>query len=127
MFVSGDGDVFAANRNGGVSHFAFSADGRFLPKGTIGGGQARGVATAPDGKRLYMTGASNAIRQFDLESGTELAAVTLATRGNLHYLAIRKGQLYAAALDDGRVYRYDIQADDALSFVDAISVPSPIP
>lgn len=37
VFVSGDGDLFAANRNGGVSRFAFSADGTFLPKGTIGG------------------------------------------------------------------------------------------
>ena len=62
---------------------------------------------------------------FDVATGSELAAATLATTGNLHFMAVREGQLYVAALADDKVYRYDIAGDNSLTFVEGIDSPSP--
>ncbi|MBV8760374.1 MAG: hypothetical protein JO257_23985 [Deltaproteobacteria bacterium] len=94
------GELFAANQGNGVSRFTFDAAGTPVANGMIGSGTTRGVFVAPDGKRLYVSTASNVIRQFDLATGNELTAVTLQTTGNLHFFAIRTGELYVAALDD---------------------------
>lgn len=126
LFVSPSGELFAVNRDSGVSRFTFMPDGTAVANGTIGSGAARGVAVSPDGTRMYMTGASNSIRQFDVATGMELAAVTLGTSGNLHYMAIRQDQLYVAALADNKVYRYDIEADNSLTFVDGFDAAGAI-
>ncbi len=120
------GELFAANVNTAVSRFTFDATGTAIPNGTIASGPTRGVLVAPDGKRLYVSGASATIRQFDLATGTELPATTLTTAGDLHFFALRLGELYVAALDDNKVYRYRLDANDDLTYVDATDAASPI-
>jgi DNA-binding beta-propeller fold protein YncE len=120
------GELFAANRDSGVSRFTFDGSGNPVANGTIASGPTRGVFVAPDGRRLYVSTASSVIRQFDLSTGTELTAVTLSTAGNLHFFAVRTGDLYVAALDDNKVYRYAIAANDDLTFVQAIDATSPV-
>ncbi len=120
------GEMFAANVNSGVSRFTFDSSGNAVANGTISSGAARGVAVAPDGKRLYVTGASSTIRQFDLLTGAELATVTVpAASGGLHYFELRSGHLYVAALYADLVYRYAIDTNDDLVLVDSISMNDP--
>lgn len=116
------GELFAATRDSGVARFTFAGN-TAMPDGTISNGPARGVAIAPDGARLYVTTASNVIRQFALPAGTELAALTLPGTQNLHYMAIRGGQLYVAALDAGMVHRFQILPDDSLAALPGIAAP----
>ena len=120
------GEMFAANVNNGVSRFTFDA-GTAMAAGMLAtGSSTRGVLVSPDGKRLWVSGASNVIRQFDLETGNELASVTLQTTGNLHYFAFRKSELYVAALGDNKVYRYTVDGNDDLTFKQAIDASQPI-
>ncbi|MBL0220848.1 MAG: hypothetical protein IPQ07_44130 [Myxococcales bacterium] len=120
------GELFAANVNAGVSRFTFAQGGSATPAGTISSGPTRGVAVAPDGKRLYVSTAANVIRQFALPGGTELAATTIPSTATLHYFALRQGQLYVAALDDNKVYRFQLAADDSLSALPSIDAQAPI-
>ncbi len=121
------GEMFGANVNNGISRFTFDEDGTTTAAGMLATGSAtRGVLVAPDGKRLWVSGASNVIRQFDLTTGNELASVTLQTTGNLHYFAFRKGELYVAALGDNKVYRYTVDTNDDLTFKQAIDASQPI-
>lgn len=66
------------------------------------------------------------ICQFDLASGTELPAVSLGSRGNLHYIQVFRGSFYVAALDDGAVYRYVIGVNNELVFQRAYNAFAPI-
>lgn len=110
------GELFVATKDNGVARFTFSGD--TATEGTpIAIGQTRGVAVAPDGKRLYVTTAGNAIRQFALPAGTELAPITVPVAADFHFVALRAGQLYVAGLDIAKVYRYRIEADDSLTEV----------
>ncbi len=120
------GELFAANVNAGVSRFTFDVDDDAVPNGTISNGATRGVVVSPDGARLYLTSANNVIRMFDLGTGAEATPLTLGTTANLHFMAIRQGQLYAAALADGKVYRFDIGVDNGLTLVEAIDSPTPV-
>lgn len=120
------GELFAANVNDGVSRFTFDATGNATANGKIASGPVRGVAVSPDGKRLYLTTAGNVIRQFDLTTGSELPAVTLATQGNLHYIEVHRGELYAAALNDNLVYRYAMLANNDLALRRTYNAFAPI-
>ena len=120
------GELFAANLNTGVSRFTFDGAGQAAEQAPISDGPARGVAIAPDGQRLYVSTAANVIRQFALPAGTELAPTTIPSTATLHYFAIRQGELYVAALDDAKVYRFQIAADDSLTAIDAIDAQAPI-
>jgi len=126
VFSPASGELFAANEMLGVSRFTFDASGTPVPNGMISNGPTRGVLVSPDGARLFVTGASNTIRSFAIASGAELAPVTLASTGNLHYFAYRLGDVYVAALDDNMVYRYHLEANDDLTYVQAIAAASPI-
>ena len=120
------GEMFAANVNSGVSRFTFDTTGNPTANGTISSGPARGVAVSSDGTRLYVTGASATIRQFDLISGTELTPVTVPSNvGGLHYFGFRGGQLYVAGLYDDVVYRYAVDANNNLTLAGTISMNDP--
>ena len=120
------GELFAANVNNGISRFSFDAAGNAVAAGTISDGAARGVCVAPDGKRLYVSTAANVIRQFDLVTGDELTPITLQTTATLHFFAVRKGELYVAALDDNKVYRFSLDADDNPTMVQAVDASAPV-
>jgi DNA-binding beta-propeller fold protein YncE len=125
-FSPTSGEMFAANYGGGVSRFTFAADGTPVANGMISDATTRGVLVAPDGKRLFVTNANNLIRSFDLTTGTEAATITLSSSGVLHYLAYRLGDVYVAALADNMVYRYHLEANDDLTYVQAIAAQSPV-
>ena len=57
------GELFAANVKGGISRFTFDAAGTAVAADNATG-EARGVAVSPDGKRLYVSGATPVIRQI---------------------------------------------------------------
>lgn len=120
------GELFAANINSGVSRFLFDGAGNAIPNGTISSGQARGVAVSPDGGRLYVTGASNTIRQFNLSTGTELTSLVVPGSPNLHYLRVHNNELYAAGLDSSLIYRYTIDGSGGLTPKSTFSAISPI-
>jgi hypothetical protein len=65
------------------------------------------------------------IRQFDLATGNELAAVTVQSGANLHYFAQRAGQLYVAGLDAQKVFRLDVAADDSLTLAGDLPAANP--
>lgn len=120
------GELFAANVGTGVSRFTMAGDAP-TANGTISDGLARGVMVSPSGATLWVSTASSTIRVFDLASGVEGTPVVLggATK-NLHYFALRDGELYVAALDTGEVYRFPIGDGDVLGTPTVIDAPSPI-
>ena len=120
------GELFAANVNNGVSRFTFDGGGTAVANGMISSGPSRGVFVAPDGKRLYVSTATNVIRQFDLATGNELTAVTLQTTGNLHFFSVRARELYVAALDDNKVYRFTLDANDEPTMKQSIDASAPV-
>lgn len=128
VFSPTTGELFAGNVDNSISRFTFDASGAAIANGTIGTGLTRGVFVSPDGKRLYATAASATIRQFDLATNTELTPVTITAPANpnLHFFGYRLGDLYVAALDLQKVYRYHLEANDDLTFVEAIDASSPI-
>lgn len=126
-FSATTGEMFAANVSNGISRFTFDGNGDPVANGAlIAGAATRGVIVSPDGTRLYVSTAGNVIREFDLASGNEVTGVTLATTGNLHFFAFRKGELYVAALGDNQVYRYTLDANNDLSFKQMISANQPV-
>jgi hypothetical protein len=128
-FSPTEDELFAANRDGGISRFTFDKNGNPVPNGVLtANGWIRGVAVAPDGKRLYATTASYIIRQFDLtNNGAELATVQVPdTNANLHFMLVYKGELYAPAATNGLFYRYKIDANDNLVFVKSTMADTPI-
>jgi hypothetical protein len=123
------GEMFAANRaGGGVSRFTFDSKGTAVPNGTIGTGTPAGVAVAPDGKRLYVTAASDTIQQFDLTTNTQLSDVVLVGAGSvdLHFMAIFGNVLYAPGIAAALVYRLTIGPNDDLTLKDTIPTDNPI-
>jgi hypothetical protein len=120
------GELFAANVNSGVSRFTFDGAGNAVPNGTISSGAARGVAVSPDGGRLYVTGASNTIRQFNLSTGTELPSLVVPGSPNLHYLRVHNNELFAAGLDANQILRYSIDPAGTLTPKPAFAAISPI-
>lgn len=95
---------------GGVDRFTFNSNGDPVPNGTLAvGTTARGVVVSEDGDTLYFTSASGVIRQVDLATGT-ISAVTVPGATNLHYMAIRDGELYAADVG-GNVLRFTLTND----------------
>src|SRR5262249_38281491 len=61
-----------------------------------------------------------------LGTNDELASVVVAGASpNLHYFAIRDGELYVAALGDAKVHRFTIQTGDDLLFRDSFDAASP--
>jgi DNA-binding beta-propeller fold protein YncE len=119
------GELFAANFAGGVARFTFDAQGVATANGSIGGGTCRGVLVSPDGKALYVTSATTAIRQFDLMTGTEGTAVTVPGNATLHALALRDKLVYAAGLNDNMVHRLTLGDDNNLTYKDAIESSQP--
>jgi len=120
------GELFAANVNNGVSRFTFAADGQAIPNGQISSGPTRGVIISPDGKRLYVSCATSAIRQFDLQTGSELASLTVSTQdAGLHGFEILRGELYAAGLYADTVYRFSIQPNNDLLLLDSANINDP--
>jgi len=121
------GDLFAANVRAGVSRFSFDAAGNAVAAGTLASGPIRGVLVSPDGHRLFATTAGDVIRVFDLtNAGAELPSFTVAGGANLHYLALRSGEVYVAGLDLNRVYRLTLSAASELALRDSFPADSPI-
>jgi len=125
-FSPTSGEMFAANVATGVSRFTFDAGGTVTANGMISDTATRGVFVTPDGKRLLVTAATTAIRVFDLATSAELPATTVSGQGGLHYFAYRLGDVYVAGLYDNAVYRYHLDANDDLVFVQLIAAQAPI-
>jgi hypothetical protein len=129
------GEMFVADFNyptsgPSISRFTFDASGNAVANGTLGNGQAGGLAVAPDGKRLYATSGgqtSSIIRQFDLANGgAPLADVTIADAPRLFNMAVHNGVLYVAAVDVNKVYRLSIGTFDDLTLRDSIAADGAI-
>ena len=117
------GELFACNVSTGVSRFTFTGNDA-VANGTIADGACRGIAISPDNKVLFMSNAGTTIRRFTLMTGAELPAATVAAPANLHFMAVRAGQLYVGAIDASVVMRFQINADDTLSQLPSIPGPS---
>ena len=121
------GELFAANVKGGISRFTFDAAGTAVANGSIATGEARGVAVSPDGKRLYVSGATPVIQQFELPAGTEAGRVSVSgPNALLHYFAPRGDELYAAGFSDNTVYRLTIGAADDLMAAGTVTASNPV-
>lgn len=118
------GEIFAANVNGPISRF--NADG--TGNGTIPSGPVRGVWVSPDGARLFATSPDTQIHQYEIATGTELAAVTVGGTGTqLHFFAQRGAhELYVCGLSDNAIHRFAMADDGTLTFVEDIAADSPI-
>ena len=122
------GELFACNVSTGISRFTFAGN-IATPSGMLGDGPCRGVSISPNGSTLFMSTAGNVIRRFDLATGMELSATTATGAPGLHFMAQRQGQLYVAAIDAAKVYRFQINANDTLSElapIDTIANPSAV-
>ncbi len=120
------GELFACNVSTGISRFSFAGN-TATPNGMLGDGPCRGVSISPNGSTLFMSTAGNVIRRFELATGTELPATTASGAPGLHFMAQRQGQLYVAAIDAAKVYRFQINANNTLSElapIDTIANPS---
>lgn len=128
VFSPNTGELFAANVRSGVSRFLFDAQGRVVPNGTIGSASMRGAMVSPDGRSLYTTTAGQIIQHFDLTNGTMIETFTVSSTIalNLHYMAMRAGELYVAALDAGRVYRFTLDSGNHLRVKDGVAASAPL-
>ncbi len=127
IFSPTSGELFAANLGGGISRFTFDKAGTATPNGLIGSSSMRGVAVAPDGKRLYATTAGNTIEQFDLTTGATLATVTVPGGSvGFHFMAVVGKDLYVPAVYGGVVYRFTIGPTDDLTQKDTTPADAPI-
>jgi len=126
-FSPTSGELFAANLGGGISRFTFDKTGNAIPNGKIGTSSMRGVAVAPDGKRLYATTAGNTIEQFDLGTGTQIATVTAGSGSvGFHFMAVVGKELFVPAVYSGVVYRFTIGTSDDLTEKDTTTADAPI-
>lgn len=122
------GELFACNVSTGISRFAFAGN-TATANGTLGDGPCRGLAISPDGTTLFMSTASNIVRRFTIATSTELPVTTATGAPGLHFMAQRQGQLYIAAIDAAKVYRFQINADNTLAElapIDTIANPSAV-
>jgi hypothetical protein len=127
VFDPVSGELFAANVNGGVSRFTFDAAGNAIANGTIATGAARGVAISPDGKRLYVSGATPVIQQFALPAGTEAGRVSVSgANALLHYFAPRGNELYVSGFNDNTIYRLAIGAGNDLASAGTVTASNPV-
>jgi hypothetical protein len=124
-----ENQLFTGTNTNGLPKFAYSngswnANGSFCEPNSW----TRGVASAPDGKRLYVSTASNVIRQFDLTKNMEITPLYPPGAINLHYMTVHCDDenctsplLYIGDAGNGSmggIFRYKIGANDDLSLVD---------
>lgn len=122
------GELFACNVSTGISRFTFAGN-TATPNGTLADGPCRGLAISSNGSTLYMSTAGNVIRRFELATGTELSVTMASGAPGLHFMAQRQGQLYVAAIDAAKIYRFQINADNTLAeltSIDTIQNPSAV-
>jgi hypothetical protein len=119
------GELFAANHVGCVSRFTFVGAGTAMPNGTLGSGSCRGVRVSLDGKRLYVTAGTTAIKVFDLSTEIESPSVTVADNPALHGLGWQGGVLYAAGLTNNKIHRFFIDLGGNPQQKDTIAAASP--
>lgn len=127
-------ELFAANCcNGGngISRFLIDDQGLATPNGSIPNTTLiNGLAVAPDGKRLYAVHGgglpASYIRQFELPSGNELAIVPIPGASGLHHMTIYGQDLFIGDVYAPGVFRYKIDANDDVQFVELIGASAPI-
>lgn len=124
------GELFVANRDDGISRFIFDSDGNAIPHGHHPIGVTRGVMIGRDGETMYVTRASDVIQRYHLNADgtlTFLSNINPPGASGLHFMRVRfDGELYAADIYAGRVYRYRFDALNNPVFVGSVHSLSPI-
>lgn len=131
-FNPAEDELFAANCcNGGngITRFKIDAKGNATPNGSINPAMnMQGVAVAPDGKRLYATaggGPAPDVWEFELPLGGVVNKITVPGASRLHHITLAGSELFIGDVDTS-VYHLHIEADDELTFVEAIPADNPL-
>jgi len=120
------GELFAANGGLGIARFTFDDQGSAASNGTLAIGTARGVIMSPGGRKLWVTSATDSVRQFDVGTWNELAPVATEDGAMLQNLTVHDGLLYVPGYTSNAIYRFRIAEDDDLVLLDAIEATSPV-
>ncbi len=119
------GELFACNVNDGISRF-LPVDGGYVGNGGLGIGPTRGVYVSRNGEHLYVTTASNVVRHFMLDGGTELTALSVPSSGALHEIRQYQGVVYIGGLYDNFINRFDELTDGTLVYRDHFAASAPV-
>lgn len=124
-----DGELFAANLNGGVvSRFKFDSLGTAIPNGTITMPDSltdRGVAVRAADQQLFVS-ALTIVRRFKRNndgSYSHIGNFSIPGATSVHYMKFRNDELYACDYTGGNIHRFKFDASGAP--VANGSVPAP--
>ncbi|QYK52740.1 MAG: PEP-CTERM sorting domain-containing protein [Fimbriimonadaceae bacterium] len=103
------GELFSANKDGGVSRFLPSGGG-FTANGTFNNGDLRDVLVSSDGTKLYQTTPSNFIRVTEIATG---ATTNFTVNGSnaMHQMQMLNGDLYVTSFNSGTVHKVILDAN----------------
>lgn len=103
------GELFSANKDGGVSRFLPSGGG-FTANGTFNNGDLRDVLVSSDGTKLYQTTPSNFIRVTDIASGST-TNFTVTGSNAMHQMQLLNGDLYVTSFNSGTIHKIILDAN----------------
>lgn len=127
-FNPAEDELFAATMDQGLFRFKLDASGNWQPNGTLADHSwIRGLVVSPSGKRLYATGASNVVRQWDLSQPgspelTQLTVPSSTASGPvyMHYMWRADNDVYVGAFNANVIMHFTIDPADDITLSDMI-------